>query len=288
MGRINPNAIREVLGQMQANVNPFCRTALYGKWGTGKTLMASTSYAPLHFFMFDSAGDAVLKSVKEEKDIRVSTYKAAVSNMQGVLDADSIFGGKKSSTPKKPLETVFARFFKELLYLESIGYFNTVNTIVLDSMTTFSDAVMEFVLLSDKKGTIYPAQQHYSPQMERVKKVVQLLNSLPCHIIYIAHETLHTDIDLHIKERSIALTGGMMRLWFPSQMPEIYYLKREKTGPPEVYTQPQGDFIAQTKAGNGILKPIEKPDMTSILSRCGYQAKKITFNLEDNNEEQTD
>lgn len=178
---------------------------LVGSSGCGKTHFCGTyTKGPLHVYSFDPHGHlTLLKS--ENKAITVDSF----------LDTD---------LDKAQAYRNFATTWNKDL---AEGYFQQLadqnGILVLDSLSTLSQAIMDEVLRTakiEKPSLKIISQDLWGQQSQIIKHVIREVNALPCMAIMTAHEELVTDSSGTTKY--YPLTTGKLKTQIGLYFSEIY------------------------------------------------------------------
>jgi hypothetical protein len=225
---------------------------LLGESGSGKTFLSRTCRAPIHIDCFDPGGTKGL-----QKEIS-----------EGRIIVDSSF---ECDDPKNP--KAFLEWKKVLAHRIRIGYFNHIGTYVLDSATTWSDAIMNQIL----KAAGMPGQaprftKDYGPQKITIRNELQTLLNLPCDFILTGHlEAQKDELIGSVKYRF--LTTGKGDVTIPLLFDEIYVALADQKGMQEVkyklLTRKNGNYTAATRIGRDKFDVFEEPDIKKLLKKAG-------------------
>lgn len=239
---------------------------LCGGIGAGKTYLARTCRFPIHIDSFDPGGT---KSVRD----LIKT---------GDIVADTRWEMEDPSDPDK-----FADWMKATEVRLQIGYFNNFGTYILDSATTWGDAVMNNVLKAAGRPGESPRHNHdYMPQKVMMTKYIRRLMNLKCDFIMTGHlreieEVLHIDSKTGIVTKKVEyrfFTTGQAVLTIPLLFDEIYVIVTDgenKEGPKrKMLIDAQGKYIARSRLkANGKLNSEEPPDIKAILKKIGMSTE---------------
>ena len=235
-----------------------------GDTGAGKSYLLRSARLPIHIDSFDPGGTKPLKDL-----IRSD------SNPNGQIVADTRW---ESEDPFNP--TAYKLWERETEVRLRTGYFDMFGTYALDSLSTFSDAIMNHVMHTAKGGSrAGEAPMHrrdYNPQKTHVVNKIKRLMLLKCDFFLMAHlrelEDSNTDIKGNIYKTyqyRLNITGNAITT-VPLLFDELYVLKG--TGSPvkrDLITDSQGKYIARSRLNNlGKLKSMEKPDIKELLKKA--------------------
>ena len=222
-----------------------------GESGSGKTFLARTCRKPIHIDSFDPGGTKCLQDLIIKGDIVADTRW-------------------ESEDPLKPRE--FKNWKKEFEYRRSNGYFDHFGTYILDSATTWSDAIMNYLLAKDGIAGEAPRfTKDYTPQKIMIRNFIFQMCALPCDFILTGHLKLVEDPDKGTIFRFMTTGQGMVTI--PLLFDEIYVMTtKEKSSGVEysLLTQSTRLYMARSRMSkNGLLDPVEKPDIKYILKKAG-------------------
>lgn len=186
---------------------------IYGSSGSGKTFSLRTARKPLLVDSFDPGGSVALKPLVESGEaIVISEYE--------------------KEDPQKP--TAFKRWDDNFDRLLKADVFSHVGTYVLDSLTTWSSAILSHVLLKSGRPGGVPQQNDWYPQMTYMENAFHVILSLPCDVIVIAHDDYLKD-DITGKIVRAPLITGKARKRIPLMFSEVFYSTTNRTSKGEDY-----------------------------------------------------
>lgn len=235
----------------ERKTNQTINALVLGRFGSGKTYSLRTAPKPVLIHSFDPGGS---KSLRHEVK-------------KGTVIVDSSFETDERASPKS-----YLAWEKEFANLKRKGVFENVGTYVIDSITTFSDALLKSVVAKDNR-TGQPAQlQDYLVQIETLKAIARELTALPCHFIATGHITAERD-EVSGKMESFPLVTGKLREYLPLLFDEVYIARTKKTAKGLDYsllTQPEGIYNARSRwSAGGLLDPQEPQDYKEIIKKVG-------------------
>ena len=228
---------------------------LLGESGSGKTFLSRTARKPVHIDSFDIGGT---KCVEKWID-------------KGEIYADTQW---ESEDPLKPSE--FKKWKKEFEYRLTGGYFNYFGTYWLSSGTSWSDAVMNYVLAkAGLAGEAPRFTKDYTPQKVMIRNYITKMLSLPCDFVFEGHLKLVEDPDKGTVFRFMTTGQGMVTI--PLLFDEIYVTSPKETSNGIEYrllTKSTGTYLARSRlSADGLLDTYEKPDIKHILKKVGRDYK---------------
>lgn len=242
----------------------------YGDWGSGKTTFAATGRYPILFHSFDPGGTTSIRDKIESGNVLADTqWEMSTEGFQDLKGGVSSKGVKTVTDPD-----LFEKWAKEVNRLHEMGFFSSLGTFVIDSYTTFSDALMAFV--KKKRGTLGSKNtfDDWGANREKTKDVIKQLMSLPCNVVLTAHQDTERD------ETTGDLVGGPMAAGkltkeLPLLFDEVYYHNVEGEGEDVTYQlhmKKHRFFPARSRlASQHSLGPvIEDPSLKGILKKAGY------------------
>jgi hypothetical protein len=161
------------------------------------------------------------------------------------------------------------------------GYFNMFGTYVLDSASTWGDAVMNYQLGKAKHAGEAPKwNRDYTPQKTLMINYIKKLMNLPCDFILTGHLRQMEEVVGQTKDgESIKrvyyrfFTTGQAMVTIPLQFDELYVLVGEETSrgiERKLLVESQGRYIARSRLkGDGKLDATEPADIKGLLKKIG-------------------
>lgn len=211
---------------------------LFGESGVGKTCFASGFPGPTHYYDFDLKVGSVSSFTKEIDHITYDQYPLDKNNLGAA-------------------GTKFNDDMGKLKSLAAMGEF-PYKTIVIDSMTTMSDRIMEYLMKSNPgikrtltKGGQAPALQDYGVFRIFMKQFIAEILSFPCNVIMTAHIEIVKDEMTGALLRVPMLTGKLSKE-LPIYFEEVYYASVEGEGTSRKHvlqTQSDRKFNCRTQRG---------------------------------------
>jgi len=243
----------EMLQKMYAeNVKEKFNALIYGGMGTGKTRLLKTARGPIFIDSFDPGGTNTLRDEIKEGKIYVDTRW-------------------EKENPKNP--TVAAAWEKEYERRKREKFFDQLGTYAIDSVTTFSDCFANHYLKAKGRSGDYLYQQDYNPIMASLSAAIKDILSLPCDVIFIAHEDTDKDEASGRLFVGPSFIGKSSRNKYPVWFDEIYCATTKTTASGIEYqllTRANGMYKARTRIGKeGIFNTYEKPDIKYLLKKAG-------------------
>lgn len=237
-----------------------------GETNSGKTFLLRTCRFPMHIDSFDPGGTKCLQHLIRSKD-----------NPSGQIIADTHWETEDPFNPK-----TYAEWKKTTEIRLQAGYFNMFGTYVIDSLTTFGQAAMNFQLnLKGDAGSTPQHRRDYNPQKVEIENQVRRLMNLPCDFIITGHLKENEELISIDKSTGIRHTDIRYRLYITGQavvtipllFDEIYVLIG-KGSPPrrELMTDSLGQYIARSRLkSEGKLSAKEEPDIKALLKKAGLK-----------------
>lgn len=225
---------------------------VYGNSGSGKTCLAAGFPTPILYFDFDGKIGSAATFHKKDKE--------RLKNIE-VIDCS------KQLDDVDPMEELQKIIRERLIPQQKTGKME-FDTLVIDSITTFSAATLAHIIRTNpgikrfaSKQGVQPGMQDYGILKREFAKIIPGLISLPCNVVMLAH--IKTNKDELTGE---IIRGPLMDGSFAEQLAiyfnEVWrsYVERDK-------------YLAQTKADHrfdcatrlGLPNPI-KLEYNSILN----------------------
>ena len=224
---------------------------ILGESGSGKSFLFRTCRKPVHIDSFDPGGTKGLQEYINKGEIIV----------------DARYEGED---PKKPF--AFELWKKEMEKRDKIGYFNHIGTYCLDSSTTWSEAIMNWILKKAFLSGQAPRWAHdYIPQKVEIRNWLRELLDLPCDFILTGHlEGYKDEVSGSMSYRYMTTGKGVTTI--PLLFDEIYVLDPKESSKGVDYrilTQSTGKYVARSRlAKEGLIDKYEPCDIKVILKKA--------------------
>jgi len=225
---------------------------ILGELGTGKTFILRTARKPVHIDSFDPGGTKCLQEYIDK----------------GEIIADTRFESEDRLNP-----SVYQLWKTEFERRRAMGYFDNIGTYVIDSSTSWAEAVMNRIL--QKAGIAGQAPRFtkdYTPQKTEIFNMLSRSLDLSCDFILTGHLEQYEDaVDKTIRYRYMVTGKGTIII--PTKFDEIYILVPKETSEGVNYrllTKNTGTYTARSRLSKGgLLDTYEKPDIKEILRKAG-------------------
>ena len=235
---------------------------LLGESGTGKTSIATTCRAPVVIDSFDPGGTKGLKAEIASGKIFVDTRweKEDPKNPSVILEWEKVFNERLKS-----------------------GFFDNIGTYILDSSTTWADAIMNQIL---KKAGI-PGQaprftHDYGPQKIIIRNHLQKMLNLSCDFILTGHlEAQKDEVNGKVKWRYLTTGKGVVTI--PLLFDELWVTTTKESSKGVTYqllTARTSTYLAATRIGRGKFETYEEPNIKALLKKAGNRHEDFTPNKE--------
>lgn len=250
--------IRELYKSDEAQ-NTF-NLLLLGETGTGKTRLLSTCRRPIHIDSFDPGGT------------KLPCIRKGIS--EGWIIVDTRW---EKDDPYKPF--VIDEWRKEMDDRYKINYFHALGTYAIDSLTSWTEALMNRVLRKAGIAAQAPRFTHdYMPTKTDLRNHISDLLKLPCDFVLTGH--MKPDKDEVVGTISMRLlTIGDLEVKLPSLFDEIWVtqVKDGSKGPDySILTSPKGYHkTVRTRIGSEKFDQFEKPDVRYLLQKAGRDIKDV-------------
>lgn len=246
----------DVLANYEKNKLLKADFIIIGYSGVGKTHLLRTCPQPAYVDSFDKGGTrGVLDDMISERKITV----------------DPRWENDSTLNP-----SAFKRWDDNFTRLVRSGFFESVGTYALDSMTSLSDAIMAYVLKKAGRAGKKPDYYEDYPEHHRIiRDSIQMIWSLPCHTILTGHiDTMKDDVSGAII--SSLMLPGKSAVKVPIHADEIYILevKETKDGLEHtLLTRNTGKLRARTRIGSRKFATREPADIRALIEKAGFNAE---------------
>ena len=219
---------------------------VYGRLNTGKTTFLTTFPRPIVIMSFEPNG--------------ASSIRQKLSTSEGQIIVVNRTEREDATTPTAYLNLL------QMLQAIAKGPAAHIGTFAIDGLTLLSEAILTAVCVEKNHDT--PSQPDYLLQLNRVKALMKLGLTLPCNFVVTAHESIHSDANLGIFQRSIEASPSI-KAWLPTVFDEVYYATQIK-GEYKLVTRSNGEVVARSRLGAGnLFDQTETPNFMEMLTKAG-------------------
>lgn len=222
---------------------------LTGNPGSGKTAQLATLPGRKFLYNFDPGSIATLRG----QDIEFESFLPDVLKLDISPLSDSARKKAAKIAPKDLIPVAYENWEKDFYDKIRSGFFANIDVIGFDSLTTFSDVVMDNILYMNGRYGQFPQQDDYAPQMVAISNVFRTLNGMGKTILVTAHEELIKDEQTGRVTNQILVTGKL-RVRLPLLFTEILRCECKSTPKEEkfiIQTRPDrlGPYVRCTMRG---------------------------------------
>lgn len=209
----------EVQNAKSVEKKPREQILMLGDVGAGKTFQFRTLKGKKFAYLFDPNAAATLAGsdidylefLPDREDLDILT-KRLKKDEQGAV-------GDKSKTVK-PEPRTFLKWEADWTERYQSGFFDKYNWLMFDSLTAFSDVIMDRVQFLNNSLGKQPEQPDYSGEMTTMRNNLRIATSL-CNLYCTAHVEAHRD-EVTGKVFSRLVVTGKNRLRLPLLFSNIF------------------------------------------------------------------
>jgi ABC-type dipeptide/oligopeptide/nickel transport system ATPase component len=229
--------------------NDYVKLLLLGESGAGKTVLATSFPTPIKVYDFDQKISSAAKFYAKDTD-RLSS-----------IDVEQY--GK---LPIKERMQKFLASVREIENLQHAGKPLPFKTLVIDSLTTLTNAILEDYKKVSQLGikralADVNAMQDYQLLQIHLTQLITGILSLDCNVVVIGHTQLEKDETTGMMRNTI-LMPGQLAFKLPIFFEEVYLAKINAKG--ERVLQTQSDSKTSLRSQRQL--PVEIPsNYTSIV-----------------------
>lgn len=240
--------------------NQSYKALVYGPSGSGKTFSCRTARLPLMVHSFDPGGSKVLSDLVAEGRALINT-------------------SFESENPKDP--KAFAAWDDHIDALVKMKAFDNIGTLVIDSVTTFSQCAMYAILKKVGRQGQVPHQQDWYPAMNLVELAVRKLFTLPCDVILLAHDAADKD-EISGSITRAPLFVGKLTTRIPVLFDEVYYSYANNTSKGTEYlwqlkkdrqNVAKSRLTALATRRKQVIEGVMPQDFKAIIGKAGYSTE---------------
>lgn len=215
---------------------------MLGDTGSGKTTQFLSLKGKKFAYLFDSNAILSLKG----HDIEYEEFMP--DNLSHKLVSLTKGKGETTAAQKVTGAEVYRAWEEDFEAKMQSGFFKDYKWVMFDSLTTFSDMVMDGILAINGRGGQWPQQDDYGPQMLVIRNVVRTVTSMGCGVYFTGHEEIVKDKVTSTIYRQPVFTGKL-RQKLPLLFSEIFHCEAQpdpKTGKTHYQIQTQKDRKSMT------------------------------------------
>jgi hypothetical protein len=226
------------------------RILLLGETGSGKTSQFLTLPGKKFIYLFDP--NAILSLQGYDLDYEEFLPDKIPLNISSLSGEKK--GGRADPTALRDAQTdVYLQWERHFERGLESGFFDAYDWVGFDSYTTFSDMVMDRVLVLNNRPGAWAQQDDYGPQMNAVKNVTRTLTSLGIGLFCTGHlDTVQDGLTKRLSKTPL-LTG------------------RLKKSIPLLFSEILGTTTESDNKGGILFKMQTKPD--SMFQTCRTSIK---------------
>lgn len=275
-GNITLDSLRELYEVQEAHL----RALIIGDKGVGKTKLLSTARRPVLGYFFDPDGELTLfEDDPETKKSRCPKWLIPMTSYTKV-NVSTAPDGRNG-------QEAIRLFANDIMAHKKSGIFNQIGTVVLDSLTTFGDALIGSVLtkarLNPKHGPTMEIQD-WGTFLNECSFWIKTLLTLPCDVLILGHiQSDKDDVTGRIIHNVMLPGSGAQKA--PILLSEVYYMFAEQVlGQANVpakrvlLTGNDSYYKASTRLGrDGKFLLREEPDLMNLRRKAGLSTEHLPY-----------
>lgn len=207
----------------------------YGDSGAGKTCFAATFPGPILYFDFDHKVDSASTFLRGKDLSHIDVVECA------------------PGVSPEPIEEMDRELAKDL---------SKYKTIVIDSLTTYSNAVLRWLIKTNpgikrpiyKQGTGTSMEDYGLLRREFARRIPNLL-ALPCNVVMLGHIDTEKD-ELSGEVRRLTRMDGSFNKDLPIYFKEVWRIYADGKGARWAQTQPDAYFNCRSQIA-GLPNPVK-------------------------------
>lgn len=191
------------------------RFFLYGDMGSGKTTQILTLPPPTFAYIFDPNSLLTLRG----HDVEFEQFLPQDLNLD-VVSLKKTEGGAHRRGPQimKNKVTTYEEWEADFRDRDWSQY----NSIAIDSVTSFLDIIMDYVLQINGRPGQWPEQDDYGPQMVSFTNAIRTFSSLGKTLLCTGHYEVWQDRKTQRTTRQLMMTGRL-RTKIPLLFSDVFY-----------------------------------------------------------------
>lgn len=237
------------------------KIVVLGTKGAGKTTFACTGRRPIYMYSFDPDGPRTVKDLIESGELTV-------------IDCEE----ERIQSPR-----AYKKFKQQFDQDIESGLLNKMGTVIIDSMTTFSDAALHKVQLNAGRPGQKVQLQDYGEHVQMIMEVMTDLMNLEADVVLCGHLLALVDQVTEKIVYDLLTAGRLARVKPPILFSEVYTLLTKRndnktmfpTGLERVLlTVTDGTYPGTTRHGaKGRFDIVEKPDIMHLRKKAGLSTE---------------
>lgn len=219
--------------------------------GAGKTTLLATMPLPILIDHFDYRGSKIIDPL-----------------------IDSLPEGTIVVRPFWNVETAYRDWVAQFQYDIATGFHKNFATYAIDTLTTFSEAVVHWAVAeNNKNNTGIPFKNDYLTINGKIKNAITLALSQDCHVVLTTHLDRYKDDITGNLVVDVKAIGGL-KSFIPSLFTEKYLLYVDPQNNSRwIRTTNFGAYQASTQIGaHGVFNDWEPPDLRAMIKKAGYNS----------------
>jgi hypothetical protein len=200
------------------------RFFLYGDMGGGKSSQILTLPRPTFAYIFDPNSLLTLRGhdIDYEQFLPQDINLDVVSTSKDPTKSAESRAKKRGPVVMNQKATTYEEWERDFDKKRNSGFFDSYNSIAVDSVTSFLDVIMDYVLSINGRPGQWPEQDDYGPQMVTFTNVMRTIASMGKTVLCTGHYEAWQDRKTMRTTYQLMMTGRL-RTKIPLLFSDVWF-----------------------------------------------------------------